>query len=208
MFRVFISLAMVLVLCAGCSQKEKVKRVHSKHTVYEMYLQRGINSLNNFNAMHDSTQLFAAEHYIDSAFRQKNLFKFAVVPKISIFLYRAKMEEGRQYVEHVDATLFPRSYLKEMYVNFFDALIYNKKQDYQQRDASLKKAIFSVETYLQIHSKDKDGISDYFSLKMYSEPREKLFADMDAYVKKYPDSKLIVADLKRSLAGVVQKNKQ
>jgi len=173
-----------------------------------MYLQRGINSLNNFNATHDSTQLLAAEHYIDSAFRQKNLFKFAVVPKVSIFLYRAQMNEGRRYVEGVDAALFPRSYLKEMYANFFDALIFNKAQDYPQRDESLKKAIACVADYLEIHPKDKDGISDFFSLKMYSEPREKLFVDMEAYIKKHPDSKVIVDDLKQSLTGVMRKSKQ
>jgi hypothetical protein len=207
MCRGLISFFFVLILCGGCTKRAQVKRVHPKHTVYEMYLQRGINSLNNFNATHDSTQLLAAEHYIDSAFRQKDLFKFAVVPKVSIFLYRAQMNEGRRYVEGVDAALFPRAYLKEMYVHFFDALIFNKTQDYPQRDESLKKAIASVEDYLKIHPKDKDGISDYFSLKMYAEPREKLFIDMDAYIKKYPDSKAIVDNLRQSLTGVMKKSK-
>ena len=156
---------------------------------------------------HDSTQLLAAEHYIDSAFRQKNLFKLALVPKVSIFLYRSQMDEGRRYVAGVDAALFPRPYLKEMYLHFFDALIFNKSQQYPQRDESLKKAIASVEDYLKIHPKDKDGISDYFSLKMYSEPSEKLLADMDAYSKKCPDSKAIVDNLKRSLTGVIKKSK-
>lgn len=207
MYRGLISFVLVLALCGGCTKKEQVKRVHPKHTVYEMYLQRGINSLNNYNATHDSTQLLAAEHYIDSAFRQKNLFKFAVVPKVSIFLYRSQMDEGRRYVAGVDAALFPRPYLKEMYLHFFDALIFNKSQQYPQRDESLKKAIASVEDYLKIHPKDKDGISDYFSLKMYSEPSEKLLADMDAYSKKCPDSKAIVDNLKRSLTGVIKKSK-
>jgi|GEM_PF-4373989 len=207
MYRGLISFVLVLVLCGGCTKKEQVKRVHPKHTVYEMYLQRGINSLNNYNATHDSTQLLAAEHYIDSAFRQKNLFKLALVPKVSIFLYRSQMDEGRRYVAGVDAALFPRPYLKEMYLHFFDALIFNKSQQYPQRDESLKKAIASVEDYLKIHPKDKDGISDYFSLKMYSEPSEKLLADMDAYSKKCPDSKAIVDNLKRSLTGVIKKSK-
>ncbi len=207
MCRGLISFVLVLVLCVGCTKRDQVKRVHPKHTVYEMYLQRGINSLNNYNATHDSTQLLAAEHYIDSAFRQKNLFKFAVVPKVSIFLYRSQMDEGRRYVTGVDAALFPRPYLKEMYLHFFDALIFNKSQKYPQRDESLKKAIASVEDYLKIHPKDKDGISDYFSLKMYSEPGEKLLADMDAYSKKWPDSKVIVDNVKQSLTGVIKKGK-
>jgi hypothetical protein len=208
MYRGLISFVLVLVLCGGCTKREQVKRVHPKHTVYEMYLQRGINSLNNYNATHDSTQLLAAEHYIDSAFRQKNLFKFAVVPKVSIFLYRSQMAEGRRYVSGVDATLFPRPYLKEMYLHFFDALIFNKAQNYPQRDESLKKAIACVEDYLKIHPKDKDGLSDYFSLKMYAEPSEKLLADMNAYIKKYPDSKVIVDNLRQSLTGVMKKSKQ
>lgn len=205
MYRRFISLAIVLVLCAGCTKKDQVKRVHPKHTVYEMYLQRGINSLNDFGAKRDSSQLIAAEHYLDSASRQKNLTALIVVPRVSIFLYKAKLDEGRKYVESIDTRLFPRPYMKEMYVNFFDALILNRKRDIEQRDASMKKAVESVENYLDTHSKDKDAISDLFSLKMYSEPGEKVFADMEAYEKKHPESKMAVEDLKKSLNGIIKK---
>jgi hypothetical protein len=208
MYRVFISLAIVLALCIGCSKKDQVKRVHSKYTVYEMYLQRGIGSLNNFNSTHDSSQLIAAEHYLDSASHQKNLLNFIVVPRVTVYLLRAQLDPGRQYVESMDARQFPRPYLKEMYRHFLDALKYNKQREVENRDASMKKAVESVEQYLSTHSKDKDAISDMFSLKMYSEPSGKLFSDMDAYVKKYPDSKLVVEDLKKSLKAVVKKARQ
>jgi hypothetical protein len=72
----------------------------------------------------------------------------------------------------------------------------------------MKKAVESVEQYLSTHPKDKDAISDMFSLKMYSEPSEKLFADMSEYIKKYPDSKSVVEDLKRSLKAVMKKTRQ
>ena len=208
MYRVFISLAIVLALCTGCSKKDQVKRVHSKHTVYEMYLQRGIGSLNNFNANHDSSQLIAAEHYLDSASHQKNLLNFIVVPRVTVYLLKAQLDEGRQYVERVDARQFPRPYLKEMYRHFLDALMYNKQRDVENRDTSMKGAVASVEQYLSTHPKDKDAISDMFSLKLYSEPSEKLFADMDAYVKKYPESKLVVEDLRKSLKAVMKKARQ
>lgn len=205
MFRKFIYLAVLLLLLVACTKPKQVERKHSKHSVHEMYLQRGINSLNQFNATHDTSQLIAAEHYLDSASEQKSLTKLIVVPKVSLFLIKGRLEEGRQYVNTLDSMQFPRPYMKEMYLNFFDALLLNKKRDIENRDASMKRAVASIERYLDKHSNDKDAISDLFSLKMYAEPEAKLFEEMSAYKKKHPDTRAIIDNLQKSLRGIMDK---
>ena len=208
MYRGIIALMVMLAVLAGCAKQKKQERVHSNQSVYEMYLQRGINSLNTFTATHDSTQLKAAEHYLDSASRQQSLVKLVVGPRISLFLYANKVEEARKYAESIDAAQFPRPYMKEMYLHFLNALILNKKQDIAERDESMKQAVAAVETYLQKKPNDTDAISDLFSLKTYSEPKEKLLSEMDEYKQKHPDSKVVIDKLKHVLQTVMAQEKK
>jgi hypothetical protein len=206
MYRGIIIVLIFSALLAGCTKTKKVERKHSTRTVYEMYLQRGINSLNQYNATHDAAQLDAAAHYLDSAAIQKNLQKFVVVPKVSVFLSKGNLEDGRKYLETVDAKLFPRPYLKEMYCHFFDALIQNQKKD-PNRETSIQQAIAVVEDYLKTKPKDKEAISDLFSLKMYSEPEAKLLADMAEYKSQHPEAKYIIDNLQQDLKRIIEKRR-
>jgi len=206
MCRRLLPLFLILILCVSCTRK-KAAPPRPKHSVYEMYYQRALNSLNNFNASRDSVQLVAALHYMDSASVQKSLRNQLIVPRITLLLYQKKLAVGKAFISTLDSSQFQRPYMKTMYVNFIDALIYNRTHELELRNSTMQKAVDSVLGFLKSHPKNKDAIADLFSLKMYSELPQKVFSEMDEYKKQHPDTKVIIDNLEKSFKTAVNQQK-
>ena len=204
MSRNVIFLVFVLSLCMGCAHK-KAKQHRPKNSVYLMYYQRAVNSLNNYSVSRDSMQLIAVRHYLDSAAVDPALRKKIVIPRVSLFLLTKKFQEGCNYANSLDSLQFQRPYQKKMYVNFFQAFLLNQKQEYTQRDKSLKTAIDAISVYLKTHPKDTVAISDLFSIKMYCEQEPQLVKEMESFKKQHPEDQSFVEELERSFKSIYHK---
>jgi hypothetical protein len=200
MYRKLVIINFLALLLLAVSCKPHIRKPNQiKRPLYEIYFSKANLYLDRFTLSKDSQQLFLAERYMDSASVNAVAKRKLLPERIGVFILRRKFTAGYAFVQKTDSLQFERPYQKKMYLNFFLSFILNEKKEYLQRNKCLEATVGGIAAYCKKYPQDNEAVADLFSMKMYCEPLDKVWNEIENMKKNYPGRKDLLNSLQHSV---------
>lgn len=171
-----------------------------------------INDFNNaeklitdFAIKRDSTALNSALQLYGRAMNCSETRKKSIEKMILYINLSEDYQKGYSFIESLLSNDFDKPYKKKMYMNFYKAMEYDKKENILERDKYFSLIADSIQLFIQksnLNELEEEAYYDLYFIKSKYLSKEVIENEINELIKSNPKNKLFFDSLKYSLFSI------
>lgn len=196
---IYFILVLLIINCKGQSQKEN--ECNNNYNQAQKLV-------NEFVLIRDTISLQKALNLYSKSMNCSQMRKKSIEKKLLYINLIEDFEQGLSFVDSLSVSDFDKEYKKKMYLDFYNAKMFEKKGEIVERDRYYTLIIDNIMVYLDGFTKDmidKEAYYDLYFIKSQYLSEKTILEEIENLERSYPKYHLYFNSLKNMFTNVDDK---